>query len=502
MKIQYVLMMCGLLGLASCVDDESTYATNPISEIIIEEGSVKERYDINKNEVLSIKPQCRQTNKKKALSYTWEIDQKVYSQEEVFVYTGDRLGSYDCRLIVENEDGKAFFPFKLNVNSPYEEGITVLSCDPQGKSMLSFMLKQLDGNVEEHFEDGDCFAVNNPDMHFASNASDMMQCGGNLIISCKGGETDGSSSAVYYLNEKTFVVQNYIDASEYPDFKPIKLAIPNVNSSGISYPILCENGSVYELSITESVIIPSIKMKFKYAPTCTVRTANGGGKYSLLFWDEINGGLCQIMNGYGPYYCSKDYLVSIDKLDENNNYFKDRQFVGMFMPRVPQGFVNTETPDIWVIVKPETGPMHYKVQLNSGFWVYDENTGKNSLVDNGGYKICAFATPKFHAQSPHVASRLYYTLFFGEGNNVYAWNYTTSQRLDQAKVYCSPGTEQAVVTSMELSEDQQELFVAFYEPAEEGLNGHVWVYDTQEGRLLRKYDNVCYRPVKIMYKKK
>lgn len=502
MKIQYVLMICVLLSLASCVDDESTHATSPISEITIEEGSVKERYDINKNEVLTIRPRCRQTNRQKTLSYTWEIDQKVYSQGEEFVYTGNRLGSYDCRLIVENEDGKAFFPFKLNVNSPYEEGITVLSCDPQGKSMLSFMLKQLDGSVEDHFEDGDCFAVNNPDMKLASNASDMMQCGGNLIISCKGGGADGSSSAVYYLNEKTFVMQNYIDASEYPGFKPVKLAIPNVSSAGISYPILCEDGSVYELSVSEGVIIPSIKLKFQYAPTCAVHTSEGVGKFTLLFWDETNGGLCQIMNGYGPYFCSREYLISVDKLNESNNYFNGRQFVAMFMPRVPQEFVKTESPDIWVITKGSSGTIHHKVQLKANFWVSDVQTGQNSLVDNGGNKVCAFVTPKFHAQSPHVASRLYYTLFFSEDNNVYAWNYTTSQRLEQAKVYCSPGTAQAVVTSMELSEDQQELFVAFYEPEESGLNGHVWVYDTQEGRLLRKYDNVCYRPVKIMYKKK
>ena len=61
---------------------------------------------------------------------------------------------------------------------------------------------------------------------------------------------------------------------------------------------------------------------------------------------------------------------------------------------------------------------------------------------------------------------------------------------------------QAIIGSMELSQDQKELFVAFHEPAESGLNGHVWVYDTQDGALLRKYDNVCYQPVKIMYKKK
>ena len=64
------------------------------------------------------------------------------------------------------------------------------------------------------------------------------------------------------------------------------------------------------------------------------------------------------------------------------------------------------------------------------------------------------------------------------------------------------GTDQAVITAMELSLDHKETFVAFYEPQEEGLNGHVWVIDTDSGELLRKYDNVCYRPVKIMYKRK
>ncbi len=498
MKIRYILVMSGLLALASCIKDDSTVGTGAISEILIEEGSVKELYDIDKNEVLTISPKCRQTHADKALGYTWEIDQKVYSHEPEFVYTGDKLGSYDCRLIVENEDGKTFFPFKLNVNSPYEEGITVLSCDAQGKSMLSFMLKQRVEGVEDHFEDGDCFAKNNPDVVFASNVSDMIQCDGNLIISCQGG-ADGTPASIYYLNEKTFVMQNYIDASDYPDFKPVSLAIPANGFAGISYPILNEDGSVYEISVSEGVVVPSSKLKNEYAPVCAVNGVSGAA-FNLFFWDVTHSGFCQIMNGYGPYYCSKTYLLDESKLDDTNNYFSDREFVAMFMPRVPQGAPSTEVPTVVVVTK--KGPLYQKVILSTKFWNQDMDAGTIVLADNGGQKLCGMAEHKLKSTSPMVASRLYYTLYFSEGNKVYTWNYTTSQLLNQVKEYCAPGTSQAVVTGMELSQDQQELFVAFYEPGETGLNGHVWVYDTQEGRLLRKYDNVCYRPVKIMYKKK
>ena len=139
-------------------------------------------YNIGKDEVLRITPGIIQSNKQKALTYTWEIDLETYSHDKEFVYVGDKLGSYQCRLIVENEDGKTFFPFVLNVNSPYEEGITVISKDAEGKSYLAFMLTPTDPSVEPKFIEGDCFAVNNPDMTLASNPTDIVQTSSFLLI--------------------------------------------------------------------------------------------------------------------------------------------------------------------------------------------------------------------------------------------------------------------------------------------------------------------------------
>ena len=74
--------------------------------------------------------------------------------------------------------------------------------------------------------------------------------------------------------------------------------------------------------------------------------------------------------------------------------------------------------------------------------------------------------------------------------------------LNSVKKHSTVGSSEAVITAMELSQDHLETYVAFYEPNESGLNGHVWVIETETGEILRKYDNVCYRPTKIIYKKK
>lgn len=180
----------------------------------------------------------------------------------------------------------------MNVNSPYEEGIAVLSQDADGKSMLSFMLTPTESGAERHFTSDDCFAVNNEDTRFASNAIDMVQSSGSLIIACQGAEgwqsdpQKGRGSdvpTIYYLNEKTLVAENILTVSEYDDFKPTRLIIPSVGAEGVAYPILCENGSVYEFSTTEGAISKPTKLQSKYAQTCTVHDDGGmGWEFELI----------------------------------------------------------------------------------------------------------------------------------------------------------------------------------------------------------------------------
>ena len=203
------------LSLTSCFSDDTTLGDRPLTEIIIDEESVKDVYNINKNETLVITPKYSQTNGQKDVKTTWEIDQKVYSTEPTLNFTGKELGSWNCRLILENEDGKTFFPFKLNVNSPYEEGITIISEDEAGRPMLAFMQTPLDGE-NAAFYDYDCLTKNNDDINFASHPADIVQSAGSLIIACQGAGTATDVPTLYYINEKTMVVENMLAVTNTP----------------------------------------------------------------------------------------------------------------------------------------------------------------------------------------------------------------------------------------------------------------------------------------------
>lgn len=501
MKYNIIFLLVAVFAFTSCVDDESTEATRPLSEIVITEGTIREVYNINKNETLTITPQVTQTNKQKALSYTWEIELEQYSTAAEFVYIGKELGSFDCRLIIENEDGKTFFPFTLNVNSPYEEGITVISKDAQGKSHLAFMLTPTDPDATATFMEGDCFSVNNPEILFASNPTDMVQSSGNLIISCMGKDNASSTDvpSIYYLNEKTFVVENVITAPEYADFRPTRLAIPAVGASGVAYPVLCENGNVYEFSTTEGALAEPVKLQHNYAQSCVINSGRGY-YYDLLFWDKDAGALCLIYNGYGPYYCSKKYNATREDCLAGENYFNGRKFLAMTLVRLTDAQKATDYPE--AIVLTNAGTLLQKTVLCTSFHVYDSQNATTVLYDNGGTKMCGFGTSPINENTPCIANKTYYSLLFGQGNKVMRWNYTSSQQITQSDVLLKVGSDQAVITGFEISADHKRTYVAFYEPQQEGLNGSVWVFDTDKGTVLQKYDNVCYQPVKIMYKKK
>lgn len=495
--------------LTSCISDDTTHADKPLSEIIISPASISRIYNISKNDVLRISPEISQTNTPKEVTYTWEINQETYSHEMNLEYVAKYLGTFQCRLIVSNSDGKSFFPFTVNVNSPYEEGIAVLSQDADGKSMLSFMLTPTESGAERHFTSDDCFAVNNEDTRFASNAIDMVQSSGSLIIACQGAEgwqsdpQKGRGSdvpTIYYLNEKTLVAENILTVSEYDDFKPTRLIIPSVGAEGVAYPILCENGSVYEFSTTEGAISKPTKLQSKYAQTCTVHDDGGmGWEFELIFWDRTVGCLCEIYSGYGPYYCGKTYHLLRDNA-ASENYFGGNDIVKIVPIDLTDDQKRTESSDILVLTK--NAFMTRKVILDSGFWVHDYENGVNVLDDNGGFSVACIGTDIITENTPCVANRTFYSLLFGKGNKLMRWNYTTQQTLDKSDVLQTFGSDKAVITDLVISRDHKTTYVAFYEPEQTGLNGSVYVIDTDSGQILERHDNVCFRPTRMIYKKK
>ncbi len=155
------------------------------------------------------------------------------------------------RVKVSNEHSSAFYEFKLHINSPYEEGITVLSESGDGTGMLSFMRQMADGtmgNFETH-----CLTMNNREV-FPKSPTDMAKRLSQLFISYK------NDPSVYVVNAKTFELENIVKAPEFSDFLPVVMMLPD-NEARTAVAI-SENGKVYNLASMEGLILYSYHFDF------------------------------------------------------------------------------------------------------------------------------------------------------------------------------------------------------------------------------------------------
>ena len=504
---RYILLALTILSFASCYRDESTDATLPIAEILINESNLKKEYNIQKNDTLIIQPVVTQLNDALPLSYKWELDQKVVSEEKDLFYVGNTLGTYNGRLIVENEDGKAFFTFVLNVNSPYESGLTVLSKDTDGHPYIAFMQESLIAGETTNFYDENCLEKNNPTQFFSSNPSDIIHTTGSLIVACQGNDSEEDGASIYFLNEKTFVVENIVESKEYETFKPTRLLTPQGSYDGSAYPVLSADGKMYSLPTYNAVLQPSHKLLSTYAQ---VGFALGDATYNdIIVWDkEVNGLVC-IYNSYGPYYCGEKYLLQRDSLLADEYYEKYFSKLNELCTLTPIHRTaekeKTSRKELIAIVK---APLHcQKAIFATFFWeAITGSYGKYKVLDNGGFtKAASKSYSLINESTPCIANSTYETMLFANGNKVMRWYYASTAEkyyLENADELLKVGSEDAIITSFEISKDHLKTYVAFYEPNQKGKNGSVWVFETNSGKVIEKHNNVCYQPIKVIYKKK
>lgn len=511
--LSLALLLLSASLFTSCFSDDTTDASRPLAEISI--AKVQDAYNISKNSELTITPAIAQSNTPLTLSYAWEVDQKVVSTSATFRYKATELGKHQCRLIVSNQDGKSFHPFTINVVSPYERGIAILSQDTEGKSMLTFLLDKQSvlGLPEAELNPGmtytpittNALTVNNPSLTFSSHAIDMVQAGSTVILACQGTASGDDKAALYYLHNKTFTLQNEVDGSEYPDFIPTHLGIPSADAAGVAYPILCQNGKIYEFSTTEGAIAEPSKFSAEatYSQSCAVWDLGDANFFTLLYWDKQKGGLCMLYNGYGPYYCSTTEKLSRDNIDATNNYFAGQNLVKMVNVNQTSSQARLSKPELLVITALPFGPMYKynRTLLFTHFWDQDPETKTNYLRTNGGtVSIGAAMSCPINENTPVVANETYNSALFGDGNTLRRWYFTSTQAIDQADRIQTFGSADAVITDLLLSADHMRTYVAVHDPADAPMTGSIYVVSTDDGTIIESYKQVSGRPVRIIHK--
>ena len=139
----FSLAATSMLGVVSCISDDSVGAVNQLSYLSAEK-IVADEYKAARWDTLRIAaPKVHQTHVNKPLTYRWEVNGKVVSTEkdlayECKEYTKDKNSPFLCRLTISNEDGSYYKNFKLHVQYRYRTGVYVLAED-NGKTIVSYI---------------------------------------------------------------------------------------------------------------------------------------------------------------------------------------------------------------------------------------------------------------------------------------------------------------------------------------------------------------------------
>ncbi|MEG0794879.1 MAG: hypothetical protein RR397_00025 [Odoribacter sp.] len=474
MKLKYILPILLSLLSAACFEDDTTLDTRSIAVISIDTTKLQKEYNIDKNEICLISPDITQTNTALPLTYEWQVNYKFYSDSSTFKYIGKDLGSYKVRLKTSNADGSAFYTFDMHVNSPYEEGIAVLSSDRDGSMQLSFMrkfsAKELAAGAVEKFETH-CLKTNNPDYQFAKYPTDIAKRLSQLFISCK------EQPTIYAINTKTFELENAISAPEFPDFVPIKMQIPD--NSAKSALIYSENGSVYNLASVEGLILAHTMLTSKYGP---IRLENFTG------WNPV-------------YYLWNTDLHSPCYFDGYN--LKDLSKEKTFENHEPIAMFTNTIKDCFTVIS-RLNDVIYKTTVGNNFYnnVYDDDWNLIETLYDLREQKALIGSTVLTSETPYVSSPQYKELLYAQGNKIYRWYFSdNSFPTTPWATIDLPGAE---ITTLALSPNEEEFYVGVYQPNVSGLNGHIYILNSDTGSPVHgsPYLNVAYKPIEAMYKVK
>lgn len=469
MKWKYLyIWLIGLLPIG-CFDDDTTVDTVRISEVAIDTNSLQKEYNRDKNQtlVIDITPYITQKEKDLPLTFQWDMDYKFYSDSSVLCVDCQELGTFPMRVKVSNKHGSAFYEFKLHINSPYEEGFAVLSESNDGTGMLSFMRQMADGTLG-NFETR-CLATNNPGVTFPKSPTDMTKRFSQLFISYK------DDPSIYVVNAKTLELENVVTATEYSDFVPVALMMPdNAARTAIA---LSENGKVYNLASMEGLILSHTALRSTYS---SVQYGYFGGYNPLYYlWDTDQHTICYY-NGYTVDNCTRFGAI----------WNENHEVVAIFENEKGLSFtvLTRMNGEIW------------KTSLGNYIYLQDPDTYQYVGIDYRDVQR-VISNPVLKKEDPKVASPSYQCLFYAQGNKIYRWYYSSSSFPTEswASIDDLQGME---ITAMGISPDESSVYVGAYRSTESGENGYIYVYDTRTGRLINSYKNVAYKPIKIMYKVK
>ncbi|MGL5682725.1 MAG: PKD-like family lipoprotein [Marinifilaceae bacterium] len=333
----YILPLCILLGLHSCYEDLGNYTYTDINEIVID--SIRPFYVVDQYDSLYISPVLNGTqyNDIDAFNYTWEMDNKVISNNFKLEYkVTNGPGEKYCRFIIEDKQTgiKEYAYFNTSVVSATAvDGILLLS-NYKNHSELSF--KRIDREnanfkVNFYYEINNQYLGINPQkfiQHFNYNKSDAADNYGLQIVSDKQVKRVShitlTEDSVYSIYDKHYFKSILPASPAYPEF--VDFTVDNLSSNIVTWmyffgdPMNRDVNNIFMVGgkyymTQEATIIEGVN-KLSYE-----RTTENGGELAPL-WCSVS----YTKNTTNDFFVQNtgynisDYIIVYDKTEQKFAY--------------------------------------------------------------------------------------------------------------------------------------------------------------------------------------
>lgn len=471
MKSYIILLFCFMAGIYSCYDDDTTAGKKDVSKI-----SISAAYDTLTTafgeELVVNHLKVEQSDKELPLTYEWAYGElnisngvikpypikdtlRVVSTDPELKYAFRKLGTFGLRLKVDNGIMTQFKYFVLQVDSEFSEGITILSKDNSGKGRLSFMKtlsrEEISAGKEPFFQTN-IMEVCNPDMEM-KDVTDMAQHDGRLMVS------SNTDVRIYNMDSRSFSIEMASSfASIFPDASLQKfIAVSNwdniqlYSSNGRAY--------VYETVMDELLVLDA-------------------------FADlDVDAGIPYNKPVFVNYDKSEFYISSTSKyiVSSGSNY-KDLNII-------QSCFIGTY---LYIFATQKDDPTKvYIGRTTSSSFAKPTAANKKEYTATG--TIC------MDRNSMLVGVKTHDCIYYTYNNAIY--RYKPYDELPETPVITFPaGVE---ITSISVDPTFAYLYVGVYEKnSPKELKGSLYIYDTQNSRLVESHEYVADEPVQVIYKER
>lgn len=470
-----------MVGMSSCISDDSTFETVDINQLKIagSEDETMPVYNFNLGEDCVIDPAISYDGKETDLTYEWSIgtykggtkgELSVVSNERVLNHKFLEGGIYYAHLKVTDGKVGQSIDYQININRTFEHGYFLVSNDESGKANLAFVKVMTPEEIEAGAK-----------QVYMENTIELMNEGASVskLVDCA---LQSQSYEDYRLGKFTrlmaitennciFLDPNTLTILAELDYSAESAGFKSTNYIKDSYsPYFYDSNSKKYLHLNAEYMYMYEKAEYTgytFDDYYTYPYINWGSTYYNVYFADYANDEAYAYNAYYYYYGLPSPFVSTGGL------LKGQELKSCFMGEMVGYSYST-----YILTCSADGETGYLYKFPAGI------ASAATSPDNYAATSVTFALTSETAL-PEEASRIflsstYNRYYYALDNKIYVALVGNASPFPNKDEYALSFPAGEVITYMDFNIETEELFVATY--TESSKRGNFYIYDPKDVR--------------------